>query len=429
MANQVLRGAMKVIYNGKTYVIHPETEINEVEGYSEDVKSRIANNIVKRNSNQFPSNEIFDSGIILYEIDTSIVKFADGISQYKDLPIAARGNINIENVNGLENSIAEAISNNTIQANKVIGALNNANIPYENVNNLSIAIKDIINNSTISAEKTHGNLYNATIDSSNVTGDFDASKVKGTLSGATIDSSNVTGDFDASKVKGTLSGATIASHKVSGLVDSINTQVASMTLAGGKINGELSNASISGSNVTGNIDANQIYGSLDNASVSSSNIPITKSFDDISYTGNGTLLDLLTTIINNMVKKPLRLTSEEFRTQNPILSAGQFAIEIDTGVLKIGDGVNSYTDINTTWVPTDSSSSTPTDVVEPTYMNFEGMEFSGDNASGSVSEDAKVGNTKIVFSQNGSSITINANNLNIGTVDSHDSDVFFEIDE
>lgn len=414
MANRVLRGSMKVVYNGEVFVIHPETEIEEIEGYVEDVEARIANNIVKRNSYQFPSNEIFSKGVILFEEDTGIVKFGDGSTAYENLPLASRANIDSSNVTGLEELIQSKISDSTIQAAKVIGVLSEASVSTSNVTGLSGVIKDVISESTIAANKVSGILNNATVASYNINGDINASKIVGNLSNAMISSSNVNGNISASKVVGALNNASIASNKITGLTDAITTQVSNMSISGSKIVGDLTNAS-----------------------VPASKISITDVFEDIGYDGSGTLEDLVSMIVTKMAKAPIIMTSEEFKNNNPVISAGQLAFESDTGVMKIGDGINTYTElkyeVNSSETPAEPDPQNP-DIPSGNVVttNFTGMNIVGSDGEdkGTIEDNSLVKSSRIEITTNdGSSVTFNTNNLVIGTDDSHSSNAYFEINE
>ena len=42
MANKVLKGTVRVVYNNTIYDVHPKTEISEVEGYTNDVTNKIS---------------------------------------------------------------------------------------------------------------------------------------------------------------------------------------------------------------------------------------------------------------------------------------------------------------------------------------------------------------------------------------------------
>ena len=524
MANKVLRGAMKVVYNGNRYVIHPETEISEVEGYTDDVTGKIANNIVRRSSFQFSPDEIFAKGVITFEEDSGIVKFADGNTVYSNLPTAAGRAPNAGDVQGLSDFIYQAIVDTAINGNKITGTITKASIPSANVNGLSKVITDSITESTIAAAKVKGTLTGASIASSNVTGDLAAVKVKGTLTGASIASSNVTGDLVADKVKGTLSGASIESSKVLHLADAINSQINVCTLNGtqvvntlsnaevpaanvkgtltaatiavdhvtgdfaadrvkgtltgasiasdhvtgdlaaSKVKGTLASAYISADNVTGgtirtDVEATAVKGSLINASIASSNVTgtiatsklngtlsaasisgsltnatvpsdlkvlVKSTFSNVGYYGNGTLKDILEIITGRMVFKPLMMTSAEFQASDPYVYAGQFALETDTGVLKMGDGVNTYSGLKYYWTQNQAVVPTTTSVE---HMNFEGMSVvnSAGTTTGTVQDTSKVTQARIEFENDGG--TVIANKLNVGSIDSHEGNVFFEVSE
>ena len=460
MANKVLKGAMKVVYNGERYIIHPETEIDEIEGYSDDVNERLANNIVKRLSNQFLMDEIFSKGVITFEIDTGIVKFADGITRYGNLPIAAGRNPKVSNVEGLDLYISNAIAGATINGAKINSTISSAKIPANNVSGLSSVISSAITQSTIDASKVRGTLHSANIASSNIVGGLDANKINGTLSSASIASSNVIGNLDASKVNGTLSSASIGSDKIIGLANAINSQINISTIKGSQIvntltsakipapnvEGQLTNATISGSKITDNIPASIISGTLGNATISGNNVSggtikagvsaasvsgylenatipsdlkvLVKSvFSDIEYDGTSSLRDVLTNIINKMVLKPLIMSTSEFKSANPIVSRGQFALDTDTGILKIGDGTSHYADLKYFW--------TGVPIIE--NMNFEGtsiVDIEG-NIQGTVQDNSKVTHPHIEFTNDGG--TVLANKFTVGTAAVHDNDLFFEV--
>jgi exosome complex RNA-binding protein Csl4 len=460
MANKVLKGAMKVVYNGERYIIHPETEIDEIEGYSDDVNERLANNIVKRLSNQFLRDEIFSKGVITFETDTGIVKFADGITSYGNLPIAAGRNPKVSNVEGLETYITDAIADATINGAKINNTISSAKIPANNVTGLSGVIGSAITQSTIDASKVRGTLHSANIASSNIVGGLDASKINGTLSAASIASSNVIGSLDASKINGTLSAASIDSGRIIGLANAIDSQVNISTIKGSQIvntltsakipasnvEGQLTNASISGYKITDKIYGTIIDGTLTNATISGNNVSggtikagvsapsvtgslenatipsdlkvfVKAAFSDIEYTGNGNLRDVLTNIINKMVLKPLLMSTNEFKVANPIVSRGQFALDTDTGILKIGDGISHYADLKYFW--------TGVPIIE--NMNFEGtsiVDIEG-NIQGTVQDNSKVTHAHIEFTNDGG--TVLANKFTVGTTAVHDSDLFFEV--
>ena len=501
MANKVLRGAMKVVYNGNRYVIHPETEINEVEGYTDDVTGKIANNIVRRSSFQFSPDEIFAKGVITFEEDSGIVKFADGNTVYSNLPTAAGRAPNAGDVQGLSDFIYQAIVDTAINGNKITGTITKASIPSANVNGLSKVITDSITESTIAAAKVKGTLTGASIASSNVTGDLAADKVKGTLSGASIESSkvlhladainsqinvctlngtqvvntlsnaevpaanvkgtltaatiavdHVTGDFAADRVKGTLTGASIASDHVTGDLTASKVKgtlasayISADNVTGGTIRtdveatavkGSLLNASIASSNVTGTIATSKLNGTLSAASISGSltnatvpsdlKVLVKSTFSNVGYYGNGTLKDILEIITGRMVFKPLMMTSAEFQASDPYVYAGQFALETDTGVLKMGDGINTYSGLKYYWTQNQAVVPTTTSVE---HMNFEGMSVvnSAGTTTGTVQDTSKVTQARIEFENDGS--TVIANKLNVGSIDSHEGNVFFEVSE
>lgn len=154
---------------------------------------------------------------------------------------------------------------------------------------------------------------------------------------------------------------------------------------------------------------------------SATDVLVKTPFMDI-YDGNGTLKDLLDAIEQNMTKSTLMLTATEFQAQNPILQKGQFGFEIDTGILKLGDGMTNYNNLKFTFT---------TKPVDLNTLNLEGFNEVNDNeVVGTVDDNNNVKSAKLEFSdETGKNIAVDVGDLNIGTEGYHSSNIFFEVKE
>ena len=57
------------------------------------------------------------------------------------------------------------------------------------------------------------------------------------------------------------------------------------------------------------------------------------------------VIERLVDCINRKAKAPYFKTAQELAVDNPIVAAGQFAIESDNHGIKVGNGVNKYLDL------------------------------------------------------------------------------------
>lgn len=152
---------------------------------------------------------------------------------------------------------------------------------------------------------------------------------------------------------------------------------------------------------------------------SADDILVNTPFSDI-YDGKGTLKDLLDAMAQNLVKKPIRKTSQELRDSNPILADGQFGIESDTGVIKIGNGVDTYKNLEFEFKQFNTKN--------------ENLDFTGLNVSDDI-EDIVDDNDEVKaafidgINDDEKFIHLRANELSIGTDDNHTSDIYFDIKE
>ena len=70
--------------------------------------------------------------------------------------------------------------------------------------------------------------------------------------------------------------------------------------------------------------------------------------DVIAVSGVTTLTEVIERLvdsINRKAKAPYYKTAQELAVDNPIVAAGQFAIESDKHGVKVGNGVNNYLDL------------------------------------------------------------------------------------
>ena len=123
MANKVLKGTVRVVYNNTIYDVHPKTEISEVEGYTDDVTNKISS-----------------------------------------------ATISATKVSGALNSASIAGSNitGTVATSKLNGTISGASISGALANNVSIAGSNITGN--VPATIVNGTLANASIEAANVIG-------------------------------------------------------------------------------------------------------------------------------------------------------------------------------------------------------------------------------------------------------------------
>ena len=153
---------------------------------------------------------------------------------------------------------------------------------------------------------------------------------------------------------------------------------------------------------------------------SATDVLVDTPFSDI-YNGKGTLKDLLAAIEEHMVRPAIVKTSLEFTNSNPILGKGQLGIEYDTGIIKVGDGVSVYNNLKFA-LKTESS-------------KIENLDFNGFNVVDEnnevvdvIDEEDHVQSASIdTTNKDGNYIQINANDLSIGSEESHNTSIWFEI--
>lgn len=254
------------------------------------------NRIISNNSNIF-SGATIQGSQIQGSITNSSVTI--GGSQIK-------GNIDIATIGGSQ-------INGTISGSLISGDLTKALIHADRIG-------DTINGGyvlgAIEASRLRGNINYATIGGSQISGrltyaTIGGSQVSGHLSNATIDASNVSGllDFiptgggdatgviDASRVSGNLTKANININRINRINDIIGSYsngsiinyyvkaeklsgISNATIIGSKVSGDLSMARISGSRIydyisgtlISGINASRIQGNLTNATIQGSNI-------------------------------------------------------------------------------------------------------------------------------------------------------------
>lgn len=151
-----------------------------------------------------------------------------------------------------------------------------------------------------------------------------------------------------------------------------------------------------------------------------SDVLVETPFSDI-YDGKGTLKDLLDAIDKHMAKKALAMTYQELMDLNPVLEAGQIAFETDTGIFRIGNGVAPYSNL---------TFAIKTELQETQNLSLMGLNVVNENNEvvDIVNDDASVGQVTVnSATADGIPIQINGSSMNIGTDNSHNSDIWFEI--
>lgn len=119
MANQVLKGALKVVYNDELYEVHPTTEVSQVEG----LNSLSAASIQGALTNATISGNNVSGGTIKAAVSAESIQGA-----------LTNASIAGSNISG---NIPASIVSGDINASQISGSLSNASIQAENVVGLS----------------------------------------------------------------------------------------------------------------------------------------------------------------------------------------------------------------------------------------------------------------------------------------------------
>lgn len=335
-----------------------DTKVDKVEGKGLSTND-FTNEDKTKLTSALTSTSIISAGKVSGDLSNSKINLNNIFTERYPGDTRVYGTIPGANVSG-------TLTNAIMEGSKVSGELTNATInagkiiDYDNLGRLvtgiisGVRIKGNIPYATISGSQVSGHLSNATIDASNVSGlaDFiptgggdstgiiEGSRVSGDLVNATINASKIIdwggqgelitgvicGDrihgllrnatIDASDVYGNLTNANIDVKGVNNLNDIIGSYsngseihyyvkaeklrgISNATIIGSQVSGNLSMATISGSRIydningtiiSGAIDASRIQGNLVNAEIQGSNITGYIDVSKLQDTINDTLV-------------------------------------------------------------------------------------------------------------------------------------------
>ena len=107
ISENILSGNIEVVYNGELYSIRPKTSIDQVEGYADDIATRMENTIIQKTSSEWElaSDTVIGKSVIAFATDTGTIKFGNGIDTYASLRAISVTTVDASNVTHLKEVI------------------------------------------------------------------------------------------------------------------------------------------------------------------------------------------------------------------------------------------------------------------------------------------------------------------------------------